>query len=139
MAGYHFVIRNSKNTEDLGGMDFADDAAAVAFGNGVIRDLMHWAAKPYAGWTMEIMENIDLIETAGPMMAPRPFQHDPASCHPAIPLLQLGHVLLNRSVDLGCSAHALEIDLNGRLHDPHPSVEGGLCRPSSRPFGDFPF
>src|SRR3954470_17320695 len=108
MVGYHFVIRNSKNTEDLGGMDFADDAAAVAFGDGVIRDLMHWAAKPYAGWTMEIMENIDLIETAGPMMAPRPFQHDPASCHPAIPLLQLGHVLLNRSVDLRCSAHALE-------------------------------
>ena len=54
MTGYHFVIRNSKNTEDLGGMDFADDAAAVAFGDGVIRDLMHWAAKPYAGWTMEI-------------------------------------------------------------------------------------
>jgi hypothetical protein len=39
--------------------------------------------------------NIDLIETAGPMMAAGPFQHDPASCHPAIPLLQLGHVLLN--------------------------------------------
>jgi hypothetical protein len=56
MAGYHFVIRNTKNTEDLGGMEFADDAAAVAFGNGVIQDLMHWAAKPYAGWTMEIRE-----------------------------------------------------------------------------------
>jgi hypothetical protein len=56
MAGYHFVIRNTKNTEDLGGMDFTDDAAAVAFGNGVIRDLMHWAAKPYAGWKMEIRE-----------------------------------------------------------------------------------
>jgi hypothetical protein len=25
-------------------------------------------------------------------------------------------------VDLRCSAHALEIDLNGRLHDPPPSV-----------------
>jgi hypothetical protein len=37
-------------------MEFADDAAAVAFGNGVIQDLMHWAAKPYAGWTMEIRE-----------------------------------------------------------------------------------
>ena len=55
----------------------------------------------------------DFIKTAGPMMAARPFQHDPASCHPAIPLLQLRHVLLNRSVDLRCSAHALEIDLNG--------------------------
>jgi hypothetical protein len=52
--------------------------------------------------------NIDFIKTAGPMMAARPFQHDPASCHPAIPLLQLGHVLLNRSVELRCSAHALE-------------------------------
>jgi hypothetical protein len=62
------------------------------------------------------------IETAGPMMAAGPFQHDPASCHSAIPLLQLGHVLLNRSVDLRCSAHALEIDLNGRFHDPPPSA-----------------
>src|SRR4051812_45423558 len=30
--------------------------------------------------------------------------------------------LLNRSVDLRCSAHALEIDFNGRLHDPPPSA-----------------
>ena len=50
------------------------------------------------------------------MMAAGPFQHDPASCHPAIPLLQVGHVLLNRSVDLRSCAHVLEIDLHGRLH-----------------------
>ena len=55
MAGYHFVIRNTKNTEDLGGMEFADDAAAVALAT-KHQDLMHWAAKPYAGWTMEIRE-----------------------------------------------------------------------------------
>jgi hypothetical protein len=56
MAGYHFVIRNTLRTEDLGGMDLADDAAAVDFGNGVIRDLMHREATQYAGWTMEITE-----------------------------------------------------------------------------------
>ena len=56
MAGYHFEIKNTKGTEDLGGMEFADDAAAVAFGNAVIRDLTHRAAEQYDGWTMEIRE-----------------------------------------------------------------------------------
>ena len=58
MAGYHFVIRNSKNTEDLGGMDFADDAAAVAVGAGVIRDQLPRAAQPKARGTKEINEKI---------------------------------------------------------------------------------
>jgi hypothetical protein len=56
MAGYLFVIRNAEHTEELGGMDFADDAAAAAFGNEVIADLMDRTAKQYTGWTMEIME-----------------------------------------------------------------------------------
>jgi hypothetical protein len=56
MACYHFAIKNSEHTEDLGGMEFANDAAAVAFGNEVILDLAHRAAKQYTGWTMEITE-----------------------------------------------------------------------------------
>ena len=56
MAGYLFVIRNAEHTEELGGMDFADDAAAASFGNEVIADLMHRTAKQYTGWTMEIMD-----------------------------------------------------------------------------------
>jgi hypothetical protein len=50
------VIKNSGHTEDLGAMELADDAAAVDFGNGVIRDLMRRGAKQYTGWIMEIME-----------------------------------------------------------------------------------
>jgi hypothetical protein len=41
MAGYYFEIKGIKGTEELGGMDFSDDAAAVAFGKGVIQDLIH--------------------------------------------------------------------------------------------------
>jgi hypothetical protein len=63
--------------------------------------------------------NVDLIETAGPVMPARPLQHDPASGHAAVPPLQLGHMLLDRSADVRCSVHPLEIDFNGRLHD-HP-------------------
>jgi hypothetical protein len=48
-------------------------------------------------------------------------------------------MLLNRSVDLGCSAHALEIDLNGRLHDPHPSVEGDFAALQAALLAIFPF
>jgi hypothetical protein len=33
------IISQSKASEDLGRMEFADDAAAVVFGDGVIRDL----------------------------------------------------------------------------------------------------
>jgi hypothetical protein len=46
----------TKDTENLGGMDFANDAEAVAFGKRIIRDLMDRAAKQYANWTMEIRE-----------------------------------------------------------------------------------
>ena len=35
------------------------------------------------------------------MMAAGPFQPPPGKLSPGMPLLQLGHVLLNRSVDLG--------------------------------------
>jgi hypothetical protein len=52
----NFEIRNTKGTEELGGMDFADDAAAVAFGNDVIQDLTSRAAKQYDGCLMEISE-----------------------------------------------------------------------------------
>jgi hypothetical protein len=54
MAGYHFVIKKIKRTEELGAMDFADDAAAVAFGHGVVRDLI--GAKQYDDWIMEIRD-----------------------------------------------------------------------------------
>jgi hypothetical protein len=35
-------------------MELPDDAAAIAFGNGIIRDLTRGTAKPYVDWTMEI-------------------------------------------------------------------------------------
>jgi Domain of unknown function (DUF6894) len=56
MAGYHFEIRSTKDTEDLGGMDLPDDAEAVAFGKRIIRDLMDRAGEQYESWTMEIRE-----------------------------------------------------------------------------------
>jgi hypothetical protein len=56
MAGYRFAIKSTEATEDLGGMDLADDAAAVDFGIEVIRDLMQRWANQYTGWTMEIKE-----------------------------------------------------------------------------------
>jgi len=56
MAGYHFAIKGIEGTEVLGGMDLTDDAAAIDFGNEVIRDLMQRWAEQYAGWTMEITE-----------------------------------------------------------------------------------
>jgi hypothetical protein len=46
----------SKDAEDLGGMDLANDAEAVAFGKRIIRDLMDRAAEQYDSWTMEIRE-----------------------------------------------------------------------------------
>jgi hypothetical protein len=49
VAVYHFVTNNAGRTEDLGAMDLVDDAAAIAFGNEVIRDLIHGAAKQYTG------------------------------------------------------------------------------------------
>jgi hypothetical protein len=39
--------------------------------------------------------NVDLVETAGPVVAARRFEHHTASRHAAIPLLQPGHVLLD--------------------------------------------
>jgi hypothetical protein len=56
MAGYHFEIRNTTGTEELGGMDFSDDVSAVAFGKGVVQDLIRRGAKQYTGWTIEITE-----------------------------------------------------------------------------------
>jgi hypothetical protein len=56
MAAYHFGIKSTQHAEDLGGMEFADDAAAVAFGNEVIQDLVSGPAKQHDDWTMEITE-----------------------------------------------------------------------------------
>src|SRR4051794_37580619 len=53
MAAYHFGIKSTKRIEDLGAMDLANDAEALAFGRRIIRDLMDGAAKQYAHWTME--------------------------------------------------------------------------------------
>jgi hypothetical protein len=63
MAGYHFEIRSTKDTEDLGGMDLADDAEAVAFGKRIIRDLMDRAAEQYESWTMEIRESERVVRS----------------------------------------------------------------------------
>jgi hypothetical protein len=56
MLDYNFAIRNTENTEELGVMEFLDDAAAISFGDGVMQELMLIAATPYVGWTMEITE-----------------------------------------------------------------------------------
>jgi hypothetical protein len=63
MAGYHFEIRNTKGTEELGAMDFNDDAAAVAFGNEVIQDLTSRAAKQYDDWLLEISEGERAVDS----------------------------------------------------------------------------
>src|SRR6516165_2620740 len=44
--------------------------------------------------------NIDLIETAGPVMSAGPLHDDPARSDAAVTTLQLGHVLLDRSADI---------------------------------------
>ncbi len=58
MSAYHFAIHNhGTKSETLGGMELSDDATAIAFGLGVILDLMHGGARHYGGWTMDITEN----------------------------------------------------------------------------------
>jgi hypothetical protein len=63
MAGYHFEIRNTTGTEELGGMDFADDVSAVAFGKGIVQDLIRRGAKQYTGWTIEITEGERAVDS----------------------------------------------------------------------------
>jgi hypothetical protein len=57
MPHYRFVAYTSNsNAEDLGFMEFRDDAEACAFGNQVIRDLIGTRAEHYYGWTLDIAE-----------------------------------------------------------------------------------
>jgi hypothetical protein len=58
MPAYHFAIRDAgSGSEKLGGMDLLDDATAIAFGNGVMRDLKHEAAKQYVGSIVDITQD----------------------------------------------------------------------------------
>jgi hypothetical protein len=58
MPFYRFVVYSSEPVaEDLGHMELRDDADALSFGRGVIRDLMRTNAKLHAGWTMDIAED----------------------------------------------------------------------------------
>lgn len=55
MTIYHFMIRDDAgHNEDLAGMAFLDDEAAVAFGKSVIQDILRDHAPINAGATMDI-------------------------------------------------------------------------------------
>ena len=57
MPRYRFVAYTSNsNAEDLGFMEFRDDAEARAFASQVIRDLIGTQAERYYGWTLDIAE-----------------------------------------------------------------------------------
>jgi hypothetical protein len=58
MPAYQFVTRNNgTGSEHLGWMDLLDDATAIAFGNRLMRDMMHGAPRRYAGWTINITQD----------------------------------------------------------------------------------
>jgi hypothetical protein len=58
MPTYRFAIRDTEaDSENLGGMELLDDATAIAFGNGVMRDLMHGGAKSYIGSILDITQD----------------------------------------------------------------------------------
>jgi hypothetical protein len=61
--------------------------------------------------------DIDLVETAGLMVAAGPFQDNPARRYAAKPLLKLGHVLLNRSTDRRVRVHSLKVNFDRGLHE----------------------
>ena len=57
MPSYFFAIRDvGAGSENLGGMELLDDATAIAFGNGVMRDLIHGGVKQYVGAIMDITQ-----------------------------------------------------------------------------------
>jgi hypothetical protein len=56
MIGYLFNVHNDTQVEELGSMALDDDAAAIAFGKQVIRDLLDKDEEHCSGWTLEIAE-----------------------------------------------------------------------------------
>jgi hypothetical protein len=56
MPSYDFFLHSDSEIDDLGYMELADDATALAFGAKVIRDSMEGDADQYAGWTIDIAE-----------------------------------------------------------------------------------
>ena len=56
MIGYLFNLHNDTQVEELGSMALVDDAAALAFGKQVIRDLLDKDDEHCGGWTLEIIE-----------------------------------------------------------------------------------
>ena len=56
MPSYDFYLNSNSDIDDLGYMELADDAAALAFGEKVIRDSMEGDAEQYTGWTIDITE-----------------------------------------------------------------------------------
>ncbi len=58
MRAYSFAVRNgTTEIEKLGSMALANDDAALAFGEQLIRDLMREGAEQHAGWTMDVKED----------------------------------------------------------------------------------
>lgn len=57
MPHYHFCLQNEGDRiDDLGGLVLANDAAALAFGRRVIRELLHNNPEQHACWMMDITE-----------------------------------------------------------------------------------
>lgn len=58
MVIYSFSIRNADGSsrEETGDIRLFNDHAALAFGNDVIRDMLHDNVDQYVGWTMDIAE-----------------------------------------------------------------------------------
>jgi hypothetical protein len=68
--------------------------------------------------------NIDFMQSAGAVVAARPFDHHPAGGHSTEPLLKLCQVACDGLPHLGGSGHALEIDLDRCLHaEPVRSID----------------
>ncbi len=57
MFVYSFSIRSSdgRSREETGWMSLPNDYVALAFGNDVIRDLLHDNTNQYPGWTMDVV------------------------------------------------------------------------------------
>jgi hypothetical protein len=62
MRHYQFILHSASGREDLGGIDVADDAEAIAFGQQVIQDLKPEAGR-YEQWSMDITEGERIVGT----------------------------------------------------------------------------
>jgi hypothetical protein len=63
MPAYHFALRSDAgHNEDLGFIDLRDDEDAVAFGRGVIDDLLQMPDPKLVGSTLDITERRRQVE-----------------------------------------------------------------------------